>query len=187
MSTLAKVGPGALGISCTPYLPETRKIPSEEYINSSRIKPEKENVSMTPMQQPLKGDREDENFLEAAISTASDHFWWKNEVIRVGGGLSNSPYTIDRKIPILIPRKSPITEFLIRDAHKKNLHGGPQLTFYKLRRTIWITGGLPVVKSVLYRCKPSIRFDAKLLQPQMGDLPRKIVVPSFAFNHCGLD
>ena len=106
-------------------------------------------------------------------------------MIRVGGRLANSPYTIDRKV--LIPRKSPITEMLIREAHEKNLHGGPQLTLYTLRRNIWIPGGLSVVKGVLYRCKPCIRFDAKLLQPQMGDLPRERVVPSFAFSHCGLD
>ena len=76
---------------------------------------------------------------------------------------------------------------LIREAHEKNLHGGPQLTLYTLRRTIWIPGGLSVVKGVLYQCKPCIRFDAKFLQPQMGDLPRERVVPSFAFSQCGLD
>ena len=108
-------------------------------------------------------------------------------MIRVGGRLANSPYIIDRKFPVLIPRKSPITEMLIREAHEKNLHGGPQLTLYTLRRNIWIPGGLSVVKGVLYRCKPCIRFDAKLLQPQMGDLPRERLVPSFAFSHCGLD
>ena len=43
------------------------------------------------------------------------------------------------------------------------------------------------MKGVLYRCKPCIRYDANLLQPQMGDLPRERVVPSFAFSHCGLD
>ena len=76
---------------------------------------------------------------------------------------------------------------LIPEAHEKNLHRGPQLTLYTLRRTIWILGGLPVVKVVLNRCKPCIRFDAKWLQPQMGDLPRERVVPSFAFSHCGFD
>ncbi|XP_075263347.1 uncharacterized protein LOC142354895 [Convolutriloba macropyga] len=76
---------------------------------------------------------------------------------------------------------------LIREAHEKNLHGGPQLTLDTLRRNNWIPGGLSVVKGVLYRCQPFIRFDAKLLQPQMGDLPREQLVPSFAFSHCGLD
>ena len=123
----------------------------------------------------------------SSLNSLSPFFDEENKVIRVGGRLAKSPYTIDRKFPVLIPRKSPITEMLIREAHEKNLHGGPQLTLYTLRRTIWIPGGLSVVKGVLYRCKPCIRFDAKLLQPQMGDLPRERVVPSFAFSHCGLD
>ena len=123
----------------------------------------------------------------SSLNSLSPFFDQENKVIRVGGRLANSPYTIDRKFPVLIPRKSPITEMLIREARKKNLHGGPQLTLYTLRRNIWIPGGLSIVKGVLNRCKPCIRFDAKLLQPQMGDLPRERVVPSFAFSHCGLD
>ena len=38
-------------------------------------------------------------------------------MIRVGGRLANSFYTIDRKSPVLLPRKSLITEMLIREAH----------------------------------------------------------------------
>ena len=123
----------------------------------------------------------------SSLNSLSPFFDEENKVIRVGGRLANSPYTIDRKFPVLIPRKSPITEMLIREAHEKSLHGGPQLTLYTLPRNIWIPGGLSVVKGVLNRCKPCIRFDAKLLQPQMGDLPREQVVPSFAFSHYGLD
>ena len=123
----------------------------------------------------------------SSLSSLSPFFDEENKVIPVGGRLTNSSYSIARKFPILIPRKSPITEMLIREAHEINLHGGPQLTLYTLRRTIWIPGGLSVVKGVLYRCKPCIRFDAKLLQPQMGDLPREKFEPSFAFSHCGFD
>ena len=32
---------------------------------------------LTPMEQPLRGDTEDENFLEAAVSTAFHHFLMK--------------------------------------------------------------------------------------------------------------
>ena len=35
------------------------------------------NVLLTPMEQPLRGDTEDENFLEAAVSTAFHHFLMK--------------------------------------------------------------------------------------------------------------
>ena len=35
------------------------------------------NVLLTPMEQPLRGDTEDESFLEAAVSTAFHHFLMK--------------------------------------------------------------------------------------------------------------
>ena len=92
------------------------------------MKPEKKNVGLTPMEHPLRGD--------TAVSTAFHHFFdEENKVIRFGGRLANSPYTIDRKFPVLIPRKLPITEMLIPEAQEKNLHAEPQLTLYTLRRT----------------------------------------------------
>ena len=36
--------------------------------------------------------------------------------IQVRARLENSPYTIDRKVPILIPKKSPNTKLLIQEA-----------------------------------------------------------------------
>ena len=71
----------------------------------------------------------------------------------------------------MISKDSPITVLLIREAHAKNLQGGPQLTLFYLRQTIWIPGGLSAVKNIIYNCKPCIRHDARILQPQMGDLP----------------
>ena len=128
-------------MSCTPCLLGIQATPIKEHINSTNMKPEKENVSLTPMEHPLKGDKE-ENFLEAAISTTFHDFDEENEVIRVGGRLARSPYTIDWKFPVVFPRKLAITEMLIREAHERNLHGGIQLTLYTLRQTIWILGGL---------------------------------------------
>ena len=98
-----------------------------------------------------------------------------NKVVRVGGRLANSPYNIDKKFPILIPKDSPITVLLIREAHARNLHGGSQLTLFYLRPPIWIPGGLSAVKKIIYNCKPCIRHDARILQPQMGDLPTNVL------------
>ena len=54
----------------------------------------------------------------SSLNSLSPFFDVENKVIRVGGRLANSPYTIDRKFPVLIPRKSPITEMLIRETHE---------------------------------------------------------------------
>ena len=109
-----------------------------------------------------------------------------NQVARVSGRLANLPYNIDKMFPILIPEDSPITVLLIREAHARNLHGGPPLTLFYLRQTIWIPGGLSAVKKIIYNCKPCIRHDARILQPRMGDLLTEQVVSSFAFTQTGL-
>ena len=69
-----------------------------------------------------------------------------NKVVCVGGRPANWPYSIDKKFPILIPKDSPSTVLLIREAHARNLHGSPQLTLFYLQQTIWIPGGLSAVK-----------------------------------------
>ena len=81
--------------------------------------PEKGNVSLTLMEQPLKGDTKKKFPRSSNLNSLSPFFDEENKVIRVGGRLANSHYTIDRKFPVLIPRKSPITEMLIREAPKK--------------------------------------------------------------------
>ena len=52
-----------------------------------------------------------------------------NNVIRVGGRLANSPYSLDKKIPIIISKTYPLADLLIRKCHLKNLHIGAQMTF----------------------------------------------------------
>ena len=85
------------------------------------------------------------------------------KVVRVGGRLANSPYNIDKKFPIPIPKDSTITVLLIREVHSRNLHGGPKLTLFYLRQTIWIPGGLYAVNKNVYNCKPCVRHDARIL------------------------
>ena len=55
----------------------------------------------------------------SSLNSLSPFFDEENKVIRVGGRLANSPYTIDRKFLVLIPRKSPITEMLFEKHTKK--------------------------------------------------------------------
>ena len=61
------------------------------------------------------------------------------------------------------------------------------MTLYIVRQTVWIQGGLALAKQAIHKCKPCIRQDARLLQPEMGDLPFERVVKSFTFSNTGLD
>ena len=85
----------------------------------------------------------------------------ESKLIRVGGRLANSPWEIDKMFPLPIPRKSPINNLLIRGAHERSFHSGPQKKLHTLRQTVWIPGGLPLAKQVIYFCQPCIRHDAR--------------------------
>lgn len=49
-------------------------------------------------------------------------------VLRVGGRLRNSQFEYNKIHPIIIPRNCNLAILIIRDSHKKTLHGGNQLT-----------------------------------------------------------
>ncbi|XP_075247134.1 uncharacterized protein LOC142340445 [Convolutriloba macropyga] len=121
------------------------------------------------------------------LLSLSPFFGKDDDVIRVGGRLANSPFSVDKKIPIIIPKTSPLAELLIRESHLRNLHSGLQMTFFALRQTVWITGGIASVQRVIHKCKPCIRFDARIRQPLMGDLPAERIVESFAFQFTEMD
>ena len=111
-----------------------------------------------------------------------------NNVIRVGGRPANSPYSVDKKFPIIIPKTSPLAELLIRESHLRNLHSGRQMSLFALRQTVWIPGGIASVKKFIQNCKPCIRFDSRIRQPLIGDLPEERIVESFAsirMDYCG--
>ena len=61
------------------------------------------------------------------------------------------------------------------------------MNLFALRQTVWIRGGIASVKKIIHNCKPFIRFDARLRQPLMGDLPAERIVESFAFQFTGMD
>ena len=88
---------------------------------------------------------------------------------------------------MIIRKTSPLAELLIRESQLRKLHSGPQMTFFALRQTVWIPGGIASVKKVIHNCKPCIRFDARIRQPLMGDLPAKRILELFAFQFTGMD
>ena len=106
-------------------------------------------------------------------------FFDKNNVSRVGGRLANSPYSVDKKFPIIIPKTShPRKSFEKPSVDPR----WPFLTSGK----VWIPRGIASVK-VIHNCEPCIRFDVRIRQPLTGDLPEERIVESFAFQFKGVD
>ena len=54
----------------------------------------------------------------------------QDNVIRVGGRLANSPYSVDKKFPIIIPKTSPLANLLIQESHLKKLQWTPDYPFW---------------------------------------------------------
>lgn len=109
-------------------------------------------------------------------------------IMRVGGRLQNSEFEFNKRHPILLPYKSPLTRLVIDAAHKKMLHGGNQLTMMQIRYEFWIIGCKRAVKTHINQCVKCHRFRATSATQLMGSLPadrsRALVKP---FTYAGTD
>lgn len=111
----------------------------------------------------------------------------EDQIIRVGGRLSQSNLDRASKYPIVLARHY-VTTLIIRDAHLRCLHGGVQLTLTTLRQSYWVLNPRPQVKSVIHRCVPCAKARARLSTQIMADLPStRVSQPNRAFTDCGVD
>lgn len=79
-------------------------------------------------------------------------------ILRVGERLQNSLLDPEAKHPMLLPRHSPLTDLIIREAHHKTLHRGTQTTMAYIRRNYWIIGGRAPIRSFILRCVQCERY-----------------------------
>ncbi len=63
------------------------------------------------------------------------------DVIRVGGRLSQSDYSDNKKFPVILDKFSSLTMLVVRHFHEATLHGGGQLVLNALREEFWIVRG----------------------------------------------
>ena len=109
-------------------------------------------------------------------------------LICVGGRLRKSSLDSQMKHPLVIPKKSPASTLLIRQAHEKVAHGGRGTTMNQLRQDgLWVVGAHSGVRSCIDKCRNCRELRGKLSQQKMADLPAERVQPSPPFSHCGAD
>ena len=109
------------------------------------------------------------------------------DVIRVGGRLSQSTYSDNKKFPVLLPKTCHFTTLVIRHFHEGSLHGGGQLTLNLIRQEYWPISGKQQVNSYIKNCITCQRFSAKPPIQLMADLPSERITPSKPFTYTGLD
>lgn len=108
-------------------------------------------------------------------------------ILRVGGRLQLLQGSEDMKHPILLPHKSSLTELLIREAHDRTLHGGPQLMVNYLRTKYWIIQVKSLAKLYVRNCVTCIRYASRPTQQLMGQLPSARVTACRPFLRSGVD
>lgn len=111
----------------------------------------------------------------------------QNGIIRVGGRIQNSPYSFDKKHPIILPSKHPFVELLIRYEHQRLLHAGAQSVLFSLRSKFWIVQGINSVKREIRRCVTCFKVRPSTILQPMGNLPGDRIKPTRPFLVTGTD
>lgn len=114
-------------------------------------------------------------------------FIGKNGLLRVGGRLSRSSLNYDQKFPAILPRKHRLTELIIEEVHKENLHPGIQSLQFLISQNFWIWSLRRAIRHIIYKCFCCFRANPKPFQPPMGDLPSIRVNQVKAFQCDGVD
>ena len=79
-------------------------------------------------------------------------------------------YPVETALPALLPRKHPLTQLIIRDAHRQVEHQGFQYTWAKLREKYFIYQGRAVVKTICLHCSYCRRRHPRPMKPPMAGL-----------------
>ena len=118
-----------------------------------------------------------------------DPFLHKDGTMRVGGRLKHaSSLHYDVKHPIILPRRSYITNLIVKDCHEKVEHQGRGMTVNEIRaRGFWVVGISSAVSSHIHRCVQCKKLRAQTLEQKMANLPEERVEPSAPFTFCGYD
>lgn len=112
----------------------------------------------------------------------------KDEILRVGGRLSQASLTFDRKHPPILSQHSALSVLFVRSAHRLCLHGGPTLTTSVLMQQAWILGRKRLVKSTIRQCVTCQRVKPQSAHQLMGDLPAdRVQAGRRPFSVAGLD
>ena len=112
----------------------------------------------------------------------------QDDMLRVGGRLSQSDFPPDVKNPILLPPKHPITQMIIGHFHLSVKHQGRVLTQGAIRQGgFHILSGSRAIKMFLADCVLCRRIRGKPSEQMMAPLPKERLETLAPFDHVGID
>lgn len=128
------------------------------------------------------------NIQKSSKLIALSIFLDSNDILRVGGRLSNADMDYDAKHQILLPSGHMVTTLIITEAHENCVHGGPRLTEAVLRERFWVISSQQNIKRVISNCTQCVVARGKTLTQRMADLPAvRVNKPKRPFINCMID
>jgi len=111
-----------------------------------------------------------------------------NDILRVGGRLRRANMPEVSKHPVILPRRSHITNLILQYCHQATTHQGSGMTHNEVRqRGYWIIGGTSVVASLVSKCVICRKLRAPLVRQKLADLPEDRVEPAPPFTYSAVD
>ena len=112
----------------------------------------------------------------------------KNGLLRVkskfGRWQDGRPYTF----PLLLPKKSHVTDLIILELHKQFKHAGCYTILSELRKRFWVPHCFSVVKKALKKCITCKRFNAKPIKCNQNSYREfRVDPPSIPYNYIYMD
>ncbi|XP_076383917.1 uncharacterized protein LOC143261233 [Megalopta genalis] len=108
-------------------------------------------------------------------------------LIRVGGRLGKARIVYSKKHPVILPRKHPLTDLIIRYEHIRLLHAGSELVMASLREKYWPLACRRNIRRIVRSCVKCFKVNPRGIECIMGELPAARVTPARAFHTCGID
>lgn len=111
-----------------------------------------------------------------------------DDLICVGGRLSNSDISDEAKHQIIIPKDHHVTTLIIRKIHEENGHVGVNHVLTLVRERFWPIQGRSTVKRVICGCRTCRRWKSRSCSQKMADLPvSRVTFSPRPFDDCGVD
>lgn len=111
-----------------------------------------------------------------------------DKILRVNSRIDNADVPLSQKRPIILPRKSCITQLILMYYHQKYYHMNHETVINEIRQRYYISKLRGTFNSIIRRCQMCKIKKAIPQNPQMAKLPRARVASYMApFTHTGVD
>ena len=111
-----------------------------------------------------------------------------NGILRVGGRIQQADVPYDVKHPIILPKKSHVTDLVTQYYHQQSAHQGRARTHAEIRAAgFWIISGSSIVGHHVIKCVTCRKLRGAPQQQKMSDLPADRIEQAPPFTYSAVD